>query len=122
MLQHLNISGNKIKELPCEMGEMKEKKFTELIMHDNPWKDGKIRTMIDNSAVLSNTVLTYLRKLKPKGGKRGGGGKKGKKKKAESSSEAESEDEPEDKKEESAEEEEAEPPPAAPAAGGGKKN
>merc|ERR1719454_2586085 len=66
MLQHLNISANKLTELPCEMGAMKEKKLTELLLHDNPWKDGKIRNMIENSAVLSNTVLPYLRKLQAK--------------------------------------------------------
>jgi len=65
LLQHLNLSANKLIELPCEMGAMKEKKLTELVLHDNPWKDGKIRNMIENSAVLSNTVLTYLRKQKP---------------------------------------------------------
>eukprot|EP00929_Paragymnodinium_shiwhaense_P002617 TRINITY_DN10291_c0_g1_i1.p1 TRINITY_DN10291_c0_g1~~TRINITY_DN10291_c0_g1_i1.p1 ORF type:complete len:545 (-),score=186.19 TRINITY_DN10291_c0_g1_i1:113-1747(-) len=118
MLQHLNVSGNKIKELPCEMGVMKEKKFTQLMLDDNPWKDGKIRTMIENSAVLSNTVLVYLRKMKPKGNKRGGGKKK--KAKAESSSEAESEDEP--AKEEADEEEAEEAAPAPAAGGGGKKN
>merc|ERR1712139_250403 len=70
MLQHLNVSNNKLTELPCEMGAMKEKKLTELLLDDNPWKDGKIRNMIENSAVLSNTVLVYLRKLKPKGNKK----------------------------------------------------
>lgn len=112
MLQHLNVSANKLKELPCEMGAMKEKKLTELLLDDNPWKDGKIRSMIENSAVLSNTVLVYLRKMKPKG-KKGGAKAKGKKKKAESSDEDSDEDRPVIfvAKSESEEEEEVAPPP-----------
>jgi len=99
MLAHLNVSNNKLTELPCEMGDMKEKKLTELLLDENPWKDGKIRNMIENSSVLSNTVLPYLRKMKGKGNKKPKA--KGKKKaKADSESEeeapakAESEDEP----------------------------
>jgi len=74
--------------------------------------DGKIRSMIENSAVLSNTVLVYLRKMKPKG-KKGGAKAKGKKKKAESSDEDSDEDRPVIfvAKSESEEEEVAPPPP-----------
>jgi hypothetical protein len=117
MLQHLNLTANKIKELPCEMGAMKEKKLTDLILDNNPWKDGKIRTMIDNSAVLSTTVLVYLRKLKPKGGKKPKGKPK-RKSKAESSSEDESEDNAPPAKDESSDEE---PPPVEPISTGKKK-
>eukprot|EP00747_Dinoflagellata_sp_TGD_P182325 gnl/TRDRNA2_/TRDRNA2_36542_c0_seq1.p1 gnl/TRDRNA2_/TRDRNA2_36542_c0~~gnl/TRDRNA2_/TRDRNA2_36542_c0_seq1.p1 ORF type:complete len:847 (-),score=225.88 gnl/TRDRNA2_/TRDRNA2_36542_c0_seq1:88-2442(-) len=91
MLQHLNLSANKLQELPCEMGAMKEKKLTELLLHENPWKDGKIRNMIESSAALSNTVLVYLRKQKPKG-RKGGAKKKGKAAKSDSPSESEGED------------------------------
>lgn len=94
MLQHFDVSNNKITELPCEMGEMKEKKLTNLVLDDNPWKDGKIRNMIQDSAVLSNVVLTYLRKMKPKA-KGKAKGKPKRKPKATSDSDAESDDAPE---------------------------
>jgi len=94
-LEHLNVSENKITELPCEMGAMKEKKLTELLLHENPWKDGKIRNFVDASAV-TGTVLVYLRKQAEKKPKSKGKakGKPKRKPKAGSDSEAESDEAP----------------------------
>jgi len=120
MLQHLNVSSNKITELPCEIGAMKEKKFTEMLLDENPWKDGKIRSMIENSAVLSQTVLVYLRKQKPKAGKKAKAKAK-RKPKAESESEPESDNTPAPAKAESSEDEAPAPPPPPAAKKKGKK-
>eukprot|EP00746_Dinoflagellata_sp_MGD_P124804 gnl/MRDRNA2_/MRDRNA2_59433_c0_seq1.p1 gnl/MRDRNA2_/MRDRNA2_59433_c0~~gnl/MRDRNA2_/MRDRNA2_59433_c0_seq1.p1 ORF type:complete len:795 (-),score=244.52 gnl/MRDRNA2_/MRDRNA2_59433_c0_seq1:58-2442(-) len=91
-MECLNVSFNKIKELPCELGQLKEKKLTTLLLNDNPWKDGKIRNMIENSAVLSKDVLTYVRKQRPQGRGKARSKAKGKKGvKNESESEAEDE-------------------------------
>jgi len=76
MLQHLDVSANLIAALPLGMSRMKEKKLTELVLHDNPFKDGKIRSMIERSAVLSKDVLTYLRKQGPQKGVENARGKK----------------------------------------------
>lgn len=94
MLQHLNVSANELTELPSEMGLMKEKKLTELLLHENPWSDGKIRNMVENSAVLSSTVLVYLRKRKPTGKKPTKGKAKRKDGRGESDSESALQEQP----------------------------
>lgn len=71
MMQHFDVSGNQIAALPLGLGRLKEKKLTEMILDNNPIRDGKIRNMIERSAVLSKDVLTYLRKQKPSRGKKG---------------------------------------------------
>eukprot|EP00812_Abedinium_dasypus_P004991 NODE_1623_length_1100_cov_182.586603.p1 GENE.NODE_1623_length_1100_cov_182.586603~~NODE_1623_length_1100_cov_182.586603.p1 ORF type:complete len:301 (-),score=121.67 NODE_1623_length_1100_cov_182.586603:180-1082(-) len=92
MLQRFDVAGNRIEELPPGMGVMKEKKLTELLLDENPLRDGKIRNMLQNSAVVSKDVLTYLRKQK---GKKGKPNSKAKAKKHEDSEESEADAAPE---------------------------
>ena len=87
LLAEVFFTDNAIKNLPKELGELKEKKVRALEFEGNPLADNKIKKMIGKSAILVKELLVYVRKngvsesAGDAGGKNkpGGKGKKGKK-------------------------------------------
>ena len=97
MLVSLDLSANKIAQIPIELGNLTPKKLQTVRLHGNPLADPRIRRFVENDEPsLVKDLLNHVKKNGYKGdGGGGGGGGKGKGKKGKKGKAAK-EEEPED--------------------------
>ncbi|KAL1529338.1 hypothetical protein AB1Y20_000292 [Prymnesium parvum] len=91
-LQMIDLAGNKITEVPIELGNLTVKKLQSVVLKGNPLRDARIRRFVeDDSPTLVKDLLNHVRKngFKGEAPPSKGGGKKGKKGKNKASAQAE---------------------------------
>jgi len=110
-LASLNLSNNKLKELPLEMGDMKEKVLLHINFDENPFRDSKIKKILEKGRAPVKELLNHLKKEQESG--------KNRKKKSKKESDDEEVDEEDEEEEQEAAAPEQEPEPVAVPQGGG---